>query len=232
MFSSILPIPRNFRYSITCEIAEFNGRQLMRMKRVFLLAILLVVSIMWPSLAFQRVSFTPRLHPSSGWTPGASSLRQIRKNTVAIKGTGASSTPTRLFGGGRIRDGLGKAKGYSDANSRYILQKHTKSGLPNRDRPFLVLGIESSCDDTGAAIVRSDGTVLSNVVYSQYEIHERFGGIVPSLAMEAHKTNINKAVTEALAQVRTAMTAVTAGRCPVALRAHSALSTSPPQSCS
>jgi hypothetical protein len=98
------------------------------------------------------------------------------------------------------RDGLGKPKGYSDVKSRYVLQRHTLSGLPNDEKPFLVLGIESSCDDTGAAIVRSDGVVLSNVVYSQYEIHEKFGGIVPSLAMEAHKGNIEKAVQEAVQQ--------------------------------
>jgi N6-L-threonylcarbamoyladenine synthase len=42
--------------------------------------------------------------------------------------------------------------------------------------------------------------VLSNVVYSQYEIHQKFGGIVPSLAMEAHKGNIEKAVSEAIQQ--------------------------------
>jgi len=63
-----------------------------------------------------------------------------------------------------------------------------------------VLGIESSCDDTGVAVVRSDGKILSNVVYSQYEVHERFGGIVPSLAMTAHSDNIDKAVSEALVQ--------------------------------
>jgi tRNA N6-adenosine threonylcarbamoyltransferase len=98
------------------------------------------------------------------------------------------------------RNGLGKPKGYWDVKSRYTLEQHTLSGLPDRSKPFLVLGIESSCDDTGAAIVRSDGVVLSNVVYSQYEIHQRFGGIVPSLAMEAHKGNIEKAVAEALKQ--------------------------------
>ena len=128
------------------------------------------------------------------------SCSTARKGRIKGHGRGGSISSTRLFGGGKIRDGLGKAKGYSDANSRYILDRQTKSGLPDRTKPFLVLGIESSCDDTGAAIVRSDGVILSNVVYSQYEIHERFGGIVPSLAMEAHKMNIDKAVTEALAQ--------------------------------
>ena len=89
-------------------------------------------------------------------------------------------------------------KGYSDASLRYILEKECKSGLPDLTKPFTVLGIESSCDDTGVAIVRSDGKVLSNVVYSQHDIHEKFGGIVPTLAMEQHKINIEVAVEEAV----------------------------------
>jgi N6-L-threonylcarbamoyladenine synthase len=60
------------------------------------------------------------------------------------------------------------------------------SGLPNRTRPFLVLGIESSCDDTGAAIVRSDGVILGEALASQSDIHEPFGGVVPGLARDAH----------------------------------------------
>jgi N6-L-threonylcarbamoyladenine synthase len=70
--------------------------------------------------------------------------------------------------------------------------------LPDISKPFTVLGIESSCDDTGVSIVRSDGTVLSSVVYSQNDIHEKFGGIVPTLAMEQHKINIEVAVEEAV----------------------------------
>ena len=89
------------------------------------------------------------------------------------------------------REGLGKPKGYYNDLARYRLENHTLSGLPSDSlAPYLVLGIESSCDDTGVAVVRSDGVVLSNVVLSQYSIHEKFGGVVPSLAMEAHKANI------------------------------------------
>jgi len=89
-------------------------------------------------------------------------------------------------------------KTYSDASLRYRLDKESLSGLPNTSKPFTVLGIESSCDDTGVSVVRSDGTILSSVVYSQYDIHKKFGGIVPSLAMEQHKLNIDVAVSEAL----------------------------------
>lgn len=96
------------------------------------------------------------------------------------------------------RDGLGKPKGYSGLCTTYKPSQSAQSGLPNISKPFIVLGIESSCDDTGVAIVKSDGTILSNIVISQYAIHEKFGGIVPSLAMEAHKSNIQTALNEAL----------------------------------
>ncbi|GAB6395393.1 MAG: tRNA N6-adenosine threonylcarbamoyltransferase [Bacteroidales bacterium] len=59
-----------------------------------------------------------------------------------------------------------------------------------------ILGIESSCDDTSAAVIR-DGTVLSNVVAGQ-AVHEAYGGVVPELASRAHLQNIIPAVSEAL----------------------------------
>ncbi len=69
-----------------------------------------------------------------------------------------------------------------------------------RWRPGLVLGIESSCDETAAAIIDHDGTVLSNVVSSQIGIHEKFGGIVPELAARAHLGLIDQVVEQALSQ--------------------------------
>jgi len=65
-------------------------------------------------------------------------------------------------------------------------------------RSWLVLGIESSCDDTGAAVVRGDGTVLGEVLASQAGVHEVWGGVVPSLAQEAHRKAIDATVDEAL----------------------------------
>eukprot|EP01038_Epipyxis_sp_PR26KG_P004396 gene4396-6217_t len=119
-----------------------------------------------------------------------------RSNKIRIINT--NCVVFRLFGGGKFRDGLGKAKGYFDKKMRYIQVNETKSGLPDLNKLFYVLGIETSCDDTGVAVVRSDGKILSNVVYSQHEVHEKFGGIVPGLAMASHKANIDKAVDEAL----------------------------------
>lgn len=60
----------------------------------------------------------------------------------------------------------------------------------------IILGIESSCDDTSASVVM-DGKVLSNVVCSQ-DIHQKYGGVVPELASRAHEKNIIPAVSEAL----------------------------------
>lgn len=61
-----------------------------------------------------------------------------------------------------------------------------------------ILGIESSCDDTSAAVIR-DGVILSNVIASQ-AVHERYGGVVPELASRAHQQNIIPVVHDALKQ--------------------------------
>jgi hypothetical protein len=73
-----------------------------------------------------------------------------------------------------------------------------KSGLPDRKKEFVVLGIESSCDDTGAAVVRSDGVILGESLASQNEIHEEWGGIVPGLAKTAHEEKIDFVIEEAV----------------------------------
>jgi len=61
-----------------------------------------------------------------------------------------------------------------------------------------ILGIESSCDDTSAAVIR-DGYMLSNVIASQ-EVHRKYGGVVPELASRAHQLNIIPVVDTALRQ--------------------------------
>ena len=74
----------------------------------------------------------------------------------------------------------------------------SKSGLPDRTKLFTVLGIESSCDDTGVAIVRSDGVILGEALVKQNEIHEQWGGVVPGLARDAHLNVIDSVVETAL----------------------------------
>jgi N6-L-threonylcarbamoyladenine synthase len=63
----------------------------------------------------------------------------------------------------------------------------------------IVLGIESSCDETAAAVVRDDGLVLSDVVSSQVALHAPYGGVVPELASRAHLSNLDEVLTRALA---------------------------------
>lgn len=68
--------------------------------------------------------------------------------------------------------------------------------------PGPVLGIESSCDETAAAVLSHAGEVLSNVVSSQVAVHEKFGGVVPELAARAHLGLIDQVVEQALSQAR------------------------------
>ena len=63
-----------------------------------------------------------------------------------------------------------------------------------------VLGIETSCDETGVAVVEDGSKVLSNVLSSQHEIHARFGGVVPELASRAHVERLNPLLDVALAE--------------------------------
>jgi N6-L-threonylcarbamoyladenine synthase len=64
----------------------------------------------------------------------------------------------------------------------------------------IVLGVESSCDETAAALVRDGDTILSSVVASQEEVHHRYGGVVPELASRRHMEAILPVMRAALAQ--------------------------------
>ena len=62
----------------------------------------------------------------------------------------------------------------------------------------LILGIESSCDETAAAVVKNGREVLSNVINSQIDLHKKYGGVVPEIASRKHIENIDAVVEEAL----------------------------------
>lgn len=61
-----------------------------------------------------------------------------------------------------------------------------------------ILGIETSCDETAAAVVRDGRTILSNVIASQVDIHARYGGIVPEVASRQHLLSITPIISEAM----------------------------------
>lgn len=64
----------------------------------------------------------------------------------------------------------------------------------------IILGIESSCDDTAAAVVADDRRILSSVVMDQAALHESFGGVVPEIAARAHAEKLDIAVEQALSK--------------------------------
>ena len=68
------------------------------------------------------------------------------------------------------------------------------------DTPFCILGIETSCDETAAAVVANGDAVLSSVVSSQVDLHARFGGVVPELASRAHVDLLPPVVAEAMVE--------------------------------
>lgn len=77
-----------------------------------------------------------------------------------------------------------------------IAQKQFKA-LQNK-KDALILAIESSCDETAAAVVRGGRFVLSNIIASQIEIHRRFGGVVPEVASRNHTLALPAVIDEAL----------------------------------
>ncbi|KAF2315382.1 hypothetical protein GH714_039071 [Hevea brasiliensis] len=82
----------------------------------------------------------------------------------------------------------------SENSSSPITQMQT---IVSKD-DLVVLGIETSCDDTAAAVVRGNGEILSQVVSSQADLLERYGGVAPKMAEEAHLQVIDQVVQEAL----------------------------------
>src|SRR5271157_3061920 len=75
---------------------------------------------------------------------------------------------------------------------------------------MLVLGIETTCDETAAAIVADGVRVRSNIVSSQVEIHARYRGVVPEIASRAHIENILPVVTDAMAQAKVTLSEIDA----------------------
>jgi N6-L-threonylcarbamoyladenine synthase len=78
------------------------------------------------------------------------------------------------------------------------------------EKDVLILGIESSCDETAAAVVKNGREVLSNVISSQIDLHTLFGGVVPELASRKHIEKINQVIEKALADAGVTLDDLTA----------------------
>ena len=78
------------------------------------------------------------------------------------------------------------------------------------EQDVLILGIESSCDETAASVVRNGREVLSNVISSQIDIHTLYGGVVPEIASRKHIERINYVIEDALKQAKVTLEDITA----------------------
>ena len=108
----------------------------------------------------------------------------------------------------RLRHALGQkrkesAKAYRRDDSRRAEREARREdegqGWDERSHGVLVLGIETSCDDTCAAVVRGDRTVLASRVHTQLDDHRAYGGVVPEIAARAHVEHLDRVVAAAMA---------------------------------
>ncbi len=74
--------------------------------------------------------------------------------------------------------------------------------MEQKKKDVYILGIESSCDETAASVVKNGREVLSNIISSQIVIHRKFGGVVPEIASRKHIENIMPVIDEALTQAK------------------------------
>ncbi|XP_004452595.1 tRNA N6-adenosine threonylcarbamoyltransferase, mitochondrial isoform X2 [Dasypus novemcinctus] len=100
---------------------------------------------------------------------------------------------------------LNKTAGVFSKPSKKKIYEFLRSFTFHPEKLFLhklVLGIETSCDDTAAAVVDETGNVLGEAIHSQTEVHLKTGGIIPPVAQRLHRENIQRIVQEALATSR------------------------------
>ena len=80
--------------------------------------------------------------------------------------------------------------------------------MPDSGKHILTLGIESSCDETAAAVLRDGRELLSNVISTQIPLHRKYGGVVPEIASRRHIVNVMPVIDEALQKAEVALSDV------------------------
>ena len=80
-------------------------------------------------------------------------------------------------------------------------------------KDIIILGIETSCDETSVAVVKNGREVLSNIINSQIDIHEKYGGVVPEIASRCHTEVINMIYKEALKEANVTLDEIDAIAC-------------------
>eukprot|EP00249_Psilotum_nudum_P003495 c16908_g1_i1 orf=603-1640(-) len=123
--------------------------------------------------------------------------------SVALSSSAALASPPAFFraascnfcSGVLFRDGSNRSVKVRGGGAMNVVGE---AGVTQRREKLLMLGIESSCDDTAAAVVTGDGKILSEVVSSQADLLVQYGGVVPKMAQERHQQVIDKVVSQAL----------------------------------
>lgn len=92
----------------------------------------------------------------------------------------------------------------------YTEQMKRKVKNIKKKKDIIILGIETSCDETSVAIVKNGKDILSNVISSQIDIHKRFGGVVPEVASRNHTMAIVEVLNQALDQAKLKITDIDA----------------------
>lgn len=83
---------------------------------------------------------------------------------------------------------------------------HNKEKTNHNDKQNItVLGIETSCDDTAAAVYNTEKRILSNIIYSQVDLHKLYGGVIPEVASRSHLQKINPIIQKALDTAHTTL---------------------------
>lgn len=90
------------------------------------------------------------------------------------------------------------------------MARQTAAMNKNMEEDVFILAVESSCDETAAAVVKNGRQVLSNVISSQIELHKLYGGVVPEIASRKHIEKINPVIEEALSQAGLTLADMTA----------------------
>lgn len=96
-----------------------------------------------------------------------------------------------------------------NVNKKLLLQQTRCCNVSSKSN-INILGIETSCDDTGCAIINEQGKLLSETLYSQNLMHLRNGGIIPDIAQDLHRTYIKPTVDKALEEAKLSMEDITA----------------------
>ena len=87
---------------------------------------------------------------------------------------------------------------------------YTKGMVVVMEKDVLILAVESSCDETAAAVVKNGREILSNVIYSQIDLHTLYGGVVPEIASRKHIEKSNQVIQAALDQAGVTLQDITA----------------------